>query len=253
MVTNKPLSKSIWLCICLLFAAGFSGPATTQAQTVENRSEIETIIREYLLANPQLLAEMQIALEQKQKQEADARQKDFIANNHDLLVNSEHQIEFGDADAPVTIVEFFDYNCHFCQRAMADMQDLLRDNKDVRFVLREFPVLGEQSIEASRVSLAFSRLLPGKYGEFHLKLLGLEGVKNGERAIAVAKEFGVDEAQLRLEMEKPDIVEAIGNVYQIADPLGITGTPSYVIGDEVVFGAVGYDRLSEIAGKTATQ
>ena len=181
------------------------------------------------------------------------KEKEYLASNMALITNSDYQIEFGDPNAPVTIVEFFDYNCHFCQRAMADMQDLLKDNPNIRFVLREFPVLGEQSIEASRVSLAFSKLLPEKYGEFHLKLLGAEGVKNGDRAIQIAKELGADENQLLAEMEKPEIIEAIGSVYQIADPLGITGTPSYVIGDQVVFGAVGYDRLDKIVDEIATQ
>ena len=223
------------------------------AETAMTRDQIETVIREYLLANPEILGEMQLALEQKQKLEADLKQKEFLKNNMDLIANSDYQIEFGDPQAPVTVIEFFDYNCHYCQRAMADMQNLLQNNKKIRFVLREFPVLGEQSIEASRVSLAFSRLMPEKYAEFHLKLLGLDGVKNGDRAIKLATEMGADEAQLRSEMEKPAIIEAIGDVYQIADPLGITGTPSYVVGDQVVFGAVGYDRLSEIVGKITTQ
>ena len=121
----------------------------------------------------------------------------------------------------------------------------LENDKDVRFILKEFPVLGEASFEASRVSLAFSRVMPEKYPQFHIELLGMEGLKDGETALQLAESMGADRDQLSAEMENPEILQAIRDVYDIANGLGITGTPSYVTGNQVVFGAVGYSQLKE--------
>ncbi len=216
-----------------------------QAQETMNRAEVEKIIREYLLANPQLMLEINEALQQQQQQQLSQQQTDVIAQNQEKLFSTEGQLVFGSPDAEFTVVEFFDYNCSFCQRALADMRQIVEDDKNIRFVLKEFPVLGEGSIEASRVSLAFTKLMPEKAGLFHTELLGLPGPKDGDRAMDLALEMGADEAVLRAEMEKSHIIESISDVYGLADGLGITGTPSYVIGNKVVFGAVGYDQLKQ--------
>jgi protein-disulfide isomerase len=120
----------------------------------------------------------------------------------------------------------------------------VENDKDVRFILKEFPVLGEPSLEAHKVSLAFNRLMPEKAAQFHQELLTAEGRKDGAMAMALAVQMGADEATLKAESEKPEIMNAIREAYELADGLGITGTPSYVVGDEVVFGAVGYDQLN---------
>ncbi len=228
-----------------LLGLGFGLLAQTYAQAQEtmDRTQVEKIVREYLLENPEILFELQQALEDKQQAEIAANQQRTIAENQDAIYNGPFQIEFGNPDADVTVVEFFDYNCGFCQRAMADMQQILETDDNVRFVLKEFPVLGEQSMEAARVSMAFSRLKPELHGEFHMQLLGTQGVKDAATAIAIATSLGADEAELIKGMENPEIVEAISQVYQLAEGLGVTGTPSYVVGKKVVFGAVGYEEL----------
>jgi protein-disulfide isomerase len=219
-------------------------PAPAGALDTNDRTEVEKIIREYLLANPEIMIDVQKALETKQEQQRVAVQQRTLAEKKEALFASQHQVEIGAKDAPITIVEFFDYNCGFCQRALEDMNRFVENDKDVRFILKEFPVLGEPSLEAHKVSLAFNRLMPEKSGEFHTRLLGAEGRKDGNVAMALAVELGADEAALRAEMEKPEILDSIRQVYELADGLGITGTPSYVVGDSVVFGAVGYDQLN---------
>ncbi len=208
------------------------------------RSEIETIIREYLIANPEVMIEVQKSLETKRAAEQTAAQAKTLADMKDMIFNSKNQIEIGDKNAPITVVEFFDYNCGYCQRALSDMTKMMEADKGIRFILKEFPVLGEPSLEAHKVTLAFNRLMPEKAGEMHTKLLSAEGRKDGNVAMAMAVSMGADEAALKAEMEKPEILEAIKEVYAMADGLGISGTPSYVIGDEVVFGAVGLDQLN---------
>ncbi|MGI9350314.1 MAG: DsbA family protein [Rhizobiaceae bacterium] len=216
------------------------------AQEAVNRDEIRQIVREYLIENPEILLEVQQALEQKQQAELALTQQKTIEENREVLYSSPYQVEFGDKNAEKTIVEFFDYNCGFCQRAMADMHQMLETDRNVRFVLKEFPVLGEASLEASRVSLAVSKVIPEKYPQFHVELLGMDGLKNGDRALKLAVSMGADRDRIVEEMENPEIFQAIQEVYEIANGLGITGTPSYVIGDEVVFGAVGYSHLKQV-------
>lgn len=216
-----------------------------QAQETMDRATVEKIVREYLLANPEIMLEVQSALEQRQQQQLTQQQTDVIAQNQEVLYSAPGQIVFGEDDAELTVVEFFDYNCSFCQRALADMRQIIESDKNVRFVLKEFPVLGEASIEASRVSLAFARLSPEKAGQFHIDLLGMPGLKDGARAIELAVEMGVAETDIRAEMEKSHIIESISEVYGLAEGLGITGTPSYVVGQKVVFGAVGYEQLKQ--------
>ena len=219
-------------------------PDTASALEEGDRAQIETIIREYLLANPEIMIEVQRALEAKQQAAREEAQKRTLAEMKDKIYNSPHDVVIGEPDAPITVVEFYDYNCGFCRRALADMERFVSEEKGVKFVLKEFPVLGEASIEAHRVSLAFNRLMPEKAGDFHRKLLSMDGRKDGAIATRVAVELGADEAALKAEMEKPEILDGLREAYQLADGLGITGTPSYVIGEEVVFGAVGFDQLN---------
>ncbi|MEL6967650.1 MAG: DsbA family protein [Pseudomonadota bacterium] len=220
-------------------------PAPAQAEKALDREAVERIIREYLLKNPEIMVEVQQALEAKQKAERDAQIAATLNQRRDTIFNSANQGVIGPKDAPITIVEFFDYNCSFCQRAMEDMNVLLGNEKDVKFVLKELPILGPESVEASRISTAVYRAYPDKYGEFHNKLLGLEGIKNGERALAIARDMGLDTKKLEEIGARGDVLDAFREANALATSLGINGTPSYVLADEVVFGALGHAVLAE--------
>ncbi|MEZ5872253.1 MAG: DsbA family protein [Nitratireductor sp.] len=219
-------------------------PPPAQAFDVSQKTEIEGIIREYLLANPEIMLEVQSALEKKQDEQKKLSQARTLSEMKNELYSSEHQVEIGDPNAPVTVVEFYDYNCGFCQRALGDMNKFVEQDKSVRFILKEFPVLGEASLQAHKISQAFNRLMPEKAAEFHQLLLGSPGRKDGDVALKVAESLGADIAAVKAESEKPEILEGLKEAYRLADGLGITGTPSYVVGDEVVFGAVGFDALN---------
>lgn len=238
MIKNKIFKKSAFIVL-----AGFLFWMPANAQESLDKAEIGKIIREYLLENPELMLEVQQALEAKQQSDLAETQKEIITSQKEKLFSSDYQIEIGNPEANITIVEFFDYNCGFCQRALTDMQIMLQSNEKLKFVLKEFPVLGEASIEATRVSMAFSKLLPQKHAEFHTELLSLPGQKDGERAMQLAVKMGANQEEVLAEMENPAIIETIQETYELANSLGITGTPSYVVGNEVVFGAVGHDQL----------
>ena len=209
------------------------------------KGEVETIVREYLLANPELLLEIQEALDTKQKEEQKIAQLDIINGARAEIFNATYDAVVGNPNGKVTIVEFYDYNCGFCKRAFEDMQKLTAQDPELRFVLKEFPILGPDSQKAHQVSQAFHRLMPEKYGEFHNALMTGHGRASEATAIKVAVDLGADEAKLREEMKSPDITEVFNKTYELANKLSITGTPSYVVGNEVVFGALGYEVLAE--------
>ena len=210
-----------------------------------SRSEIETIVREYLIANPEIMLEVQDALEAKQRDQQQVAQLETIRGASEDIFNSAHDGVYGNPDGKFTLVEFFDYNCGYCKRALGDMLDLTKANPDVRFVLKEFPILGPDSQRAHIVGQAFQHLMPEKYGEFHVKLMSAAGRATEESAIKLAVSLGADEAALREEMKDPKIADVFNRTYEIANQLGITGTPSYVVGEEVVFGALGRDVLEQ--------
>ena len=153
----------------------------------------------------------------------------------------------GNPDGKVTMVEFFDYNCAYCKRALPDMMSLLKSDPDLKFVLKEFPVLGPGSVEAAHVAVAARMQDPSgkKYIEFHQKLLGGRGPADKARALAVAKDVGFDVARIEKDMNSDEVKDTIDEDMKLADELGVSGTPSYVVGDQVVVGAVGLDELRE--------
>lgn len=209
------------------------------------KEEIGSFIREYLMSNPELLEDVQMALQAKREAEVMAKATDAIASNSDAIFNAPEDIVLGNPDGDVTIVEFYDYNCGFCKKALADMNTLIKDDPNLRFVLKEFPILGPDSMAAHQVAMSFRKLMPEKYGEFHRKLLGADVRATEETAMDLAKSLGGDEEKLIAGMNDPEIGRSIGQVYTLADALGINGTPSYVIGNEAVFGARGAGVLKE--------
>ncbi|MEM8751120.1 MAG: DsbA family protein [Pseudomonadota bacterium] len=215
---------------------------------VADKAAIEAIVRDYLLTNPEIMIEVQQALEAKQQAEAKERAAQALVQYNDVIFSSANQGVIGNPKGDVTVVEFFDYNCGFCQRAMEDMNTLISADPNINFVMKELPILSPGSVEASRISTAVYRLYPEQYARFHNTLLGLDGPKDGNRALETAGLMGLDLDEINAEAQKDDIVDAFQEVNQLATALGINGTPSYVIGDEVIFGALGADVLRQKIG-----
>jgi protein-disulfide isomerase len=183
---------------------------------------------------------------EKRQQAADAEKaKDAVKAHAQELFNSPDEVVLGNPKGNVTFVEFFDYNCGYCKHAMGDMLTLLKDDPKLKVVLKEFPVLGPGSVEAARVAVAVRMQAPGKYLEFHTKLLGGRGHADGASALAVAKEIGLNMTQLQKDMKSPEVEKTLKQDFGLAEALGLNGTPSYVIGDNVVVGAIGLQGLQE--------
>lgn len=240
-------------------ALGLPTPGLAQSFTPDQRGEIEKIVREYLLNNPQLLQEVMTELEKRQVQADAEKHRAAIKEHAAIIFDSPRHVTLGNPKGDVTMVELFDYNCAFCKRALSDMLDLLKADPQLKFVLKEFPVLGEGSTQAAQVAVAVrmqDKTGGKKYLEFHQKLLNSRGPADKARALAVAKEIGLDMGRLDKDMASEEVRTTLAESFKIAEAIGINGTPSYVIGSEAVIGAVGLATLKERVnvarcGKTA--
>lgn len=206
---------------------------------------VEEIVRNYLLKNPEILIEVQAALEEKQKQEQKIASSATIKAAKDQIFYAPTDAVVGNPNGKTTIVEFYDYNCGFCKRAFKDMSALIAADPDLRFVLKELPILGPDSQKAHVVAQAFLKLMPEKYLQFHTALLEGEARATEETAVQTALSLGADEAKLREAMQDPIVAKTFQDSIELANKLAVTGTPSYVIGDELVFGAMGEQALRE--------
>ena len=233
--------KSLFAATALSLVSVTGG---AQAFDQGQKDEIGKIVRDYLLENPEVLIEVQSALEKKRAEQQAAQAKAAVQDNADAIFNAATDIALGNPQGKTTIVEFFDYNCGYCKRALSDMEAIIKDNPDIRFVLKEFPILGQDSVDAHKVSFAVKQIAPEKYGDFHRALIGGEHA-NEARAIEVAKSVGLTEEALRASMAQVSQDESVRQTYDLATKLGITGTPSYVLGDEAVFGAIGESELTK--------
>jgi protein-disulfide isomerase len=221
-------------------AAQFSADQTT---------EIRTIIKDYLMEHPEVLRDAITELDNREKMaEADARKK-ALADLAGPLVDAPDGFVIGNPTGKLTLVEFFDYNCGYCKRALGDLDHLMKANKDLKVVLRDFPILSPNSVDAAIIAGAAHEQFTGdKFWDFHRKLLGTRGLVGKEQALAVAKDMGADMDKLAKDAAKPEIRTAIQGSDAFAKSLNLNGTPSYVVGNDVLVGAVGFDDINSKLG-----
>jgi protein-disulfide isomerase len=251
--------------------AGLVLLAPPAGRAADLRGEIEAIVKDYLASHPDELGEIvkgymikhpevmnEIFAEALKSRpaavasnsaavgaDANSNAAAAVANNAKLLFSSPHQVELGNSDGDVTLVEFFDYNCGFCKRALPDMLALIKGDPKLKIVLKELPILGPGSSEAARVAVAvrMQDVDGKKYFAFHQTLLGDPGPASKEKALAVAKYHGLDMARLEHDMASEEVDATLAESTKLADALGISGTPGYVVGKDVILGAVGVSRL----------
>ncbi|MXQ12429.1 DsbA family protein [Microvirga makkahensis] len=221
--------------------------AQTAVFNEQQKQAIGEIVKDYLLKNPEVLTEVIGELEKRQAQAQQAAQASAVQETKQTLLNAPHSYVAGNPSGDITLVEFFDYNCGYCKKALADVQTLMKSDPKLRVVLKDFPVLGPDSVEASRVALAVKNQLQGqKLFDYHAKVMETRGRVNGERAMAVAKEMGVDMAKLQKDMEGAEIRNALQENMALGDKLSLTGTPAFIIGETVIPGAVGIEPLKQL-------
>jgi protein-disulfide isomerase len=254
MALPTPLRRLAGLLPALALGLGLAASTSAIAQTAtpsqgltaEQRKAIVGLIRETLLQNPEIIQEAMIELERRNAvAQADAQRSAVLAEKARLVDPATSAI-VGNPQGDVTIVEFMDYNCGFCKRAVEDVRALVKEDPKLKVVIKDFPILGPDSVEASRVAVAAMAQLQGaKYFDFHNKLMASKGRINAAKALEVAKEVGADVERLKKDMESAQTKGVIEDTVALGDRLGLTGTPAFILGDEVVFGAVGAPALKQ--------
>jgi protein-disulfide isomerase len=227
-------------------AASTAPEATTaSAFTAAQRKELQSIIKDVLINNPEIMLEVQSALEAKMDKIQAERMAIAIKEHAGELYRPVSSPVVGNANGDVPVIEFFDYNCGYCKKALSEVAHLVDTDKKVRLILKEFPILAKGSEEASRVALAAK--LQGKYWEFHRAMLSNQGQANEASALRVAEKIGLDMARIRKDMAAPEIKKEIEDTRQLANKMGIQGTPHFIVGDRIIAGAP--ENLTELLGK----
>jgi protein-disulfide isomerase len=227
----------------LLMAAALLLPQAAAAGefTDKQREEIGTIVREYLLQNPDVLMEVSQELERRRQLAEEEQRKQALTANAAEIFRSQADLVAGNPQGSVTMVEFFDYNCAWCKKGVAEVLKLIDTDKDLRFVLKEFPIFGEDSEYAARAGLASQA--QGKYWPFHLAMLQHEGKVSKEAVDEIAAAQGLDMARLRADMDAPAIADTIVRNQALARTLAINGTPAFVVDTKVIPGYLPHDGL----------
>ena len=225
-------------------AVSSASPARADTFTPAQKQELGAFVHDYLVNNPEVLKDAIEALDKHDKEVAEAARMKTVTSQAGPLFSSKYQATIGNPNASATLVEFFDYNCHYCKGALPDIAKLIKDDSNLKVVLKDFPVLGPGSVEAAKVAAAARNQLPGdRFWAFHYKLLGSHGPIGKAEAMAVAKDLGLDMDKLAKDIDGPDVKAGLDETMQLADSLQINGTPTFVLGQDLVVGAVGYDQL----------
>ncbi len=234
----------------LLAALLFTAPAIAQDSqpfTAEQKAALTQLVREVLVKNPEILIEAMNALETKQQAEAGKAAKAAIAANRKAIFDDGVSYVAGNPQGDVTIVEFFDYRCGYCKQVQPSLMTLLKEDSKVRLVLKELPVLGPESVVAARAAVAAMEQNQGaKYLDFHNAMMEFRGQITEAEVLRLAAAAKLDIAKLKTDMSAPKTEQILRANLALADTLGIQGTPGFVIGDQLVPGAVPLETLRQL-------
>ena len=226
-------------------SAGWARAEHNGAATPE-QTAIERTIHQYLLDHPEVILEVINTLRERQRAASVERVQASLATHREELVNDPASPVAGNPDGDVTLVEFFDYHCAYCKGVLKTVMTVLDEDPGLRIVFKEFPILGADSVAAARAALASRNQDADKYVEFHNALMSTRGRLTQPRILAIARDVGFDAERLEADMASPEITKAIERNLALALALGISGTPSFVIGDRIVPGAVDLDALKQL-------
>lgn len=213
-----------------------------------NENRVRELVLETIRENPEIVMEAVAILERRQAEAQAAAQADVLSNQRQLLERDPNAPVLGNPDGDVTVVEFFDYNCPYCRRVKPEVKAMIAADPNIRLVYREWPILGDGSVFAAKAALAARE--QGKYEEFHWAMMELKGRANETSVLRVAQEIGLDIEKLRKDMEAPEVQEHIDTSMRLTRALGLNGTPSFVIGENLVAGFVERAELEKHVADT---
>lgn len=206
--------------------------------------EIKRLVREYLLENPEVLVEAIDVLRQRERQATERSRQDALAAHADALADSGPLPVFGNPEGDVTIVEFFDYRCPYCRSMVGPLLDAVRQDGNVRLIMKEYPILSEASEVAARAAIAAA--MQGKYEAFHVALMTELQQVDKAGVLTLAERMDLDAGQLQADMQSETVEQELQRTSRLAEALQIGGTPAFVIGDKLIPGAVDINRLREL-------
>ena len=213
---------------------------------LEQRKEIEGVIYDYLMDNPEVILQAVEKLRNKEERAEQESVREHLTLASEAIYNDPLSPYAGNPNGSVTIVEFFDYRCGYCKRVFPALQELLESDDDLRIVFKELPILGEDSVLASRASLAIWINWPEKYLEFHTKLITSRGSITESKVYEYAAATAIDTEILKQEMKSESVDEAISRTVKLSRLLNINGTPGFIIGDELIPGAIDIDAMKDL-------
>ncbi|PHQ81644.1 MAG: hypothetical protein COB65_09965 [Thalassobium sp.] len=222
-------------------------PFGALAQTLDE-DRVKELVLEAIRENPQIVIEAVEILQQREASAQAQLQAQTLTDQRMLLEQDPNAPVLGNPEGDVTVVEFFDYNCPYCRQAMPEVQGMLDADPNVRLVYREWPILGEGSVFAARAALASRN--QGKYEEFHWAMMGMTGRAEEASVMRIANEVGLDIDQLLADMESPEVNAHLEESMRLSQALGFNGTPSFVIGEDLLPGFVEESVLLEVVQKT---
>lgn len=236
----------------LAFAAGLAVAVPAQAldlgnMNAEERVEFGEAVRGYLMENPQVLIEAITVLEQQQLAQAATSDSQLVNANADAIFDDGHSWVGGNLDGDITIVEFFDYRCGFCHRAFPEVEELVARDGNIRIILKELPILGQQSTLASRFAVSVHQLEGDEaYKQVHDALFGMQGDVTPDRLERIAADLGLNPEPILAHVDTPAVTDVLRQNHQLAETLGISGTPSFIFDDQMVRGYVPLDGMQQL-------
>jgi protein-disulfide isomerase len=247
------MNRSGLLAIALAAILSVVWPASAQDnETLTDKGKLEQAIHDYLLAHPEVIVEALEKYQAEQEKAAAEKQAKAIVERRDELTRAPDAPVLGNPDGNVTVVEFFDYRCPYCKSVAHSFIDLFETDGNVRFVLKEFPILGEDSVFAAKAALAAHK--QGKYRELHIALMDFKGKVTSSDVRQLAAGVGIDVARLEKDMQDPAIVDSINRNLSLGDALGVRGTPAFIVGDEMIPGAISAEDMQKrVAAARNTQ
>ena len=232
------------LLLCAAFALTAPRPATASDFTPDQKKQIDALIQDYLENHPDMLLKAIEKADEKLKSDAKDRSAKALADHRQQVFDDPASPTAGNPNGNVTLVEFFDYRCPYCKQVEPALEKLIGDDHQLRFVFKEFPVLGPDSETAARVALAARK--QGKYDAFHRAMMGTSGHIDEAVIYKVAGSVGLDVDRLKQDMKSPDIDKELKANLELGKQLDLDGTPSFIVGDTIIPGAIGADDLKQL-------
>ncbi|HTV88323.1 MAG TPA: DsbA family protein [Stellaceae bacterium] len=251
MISLSPMRRvAVLLCVAAVVSLAATSASAAEF-SAQQRQAIEGIVKDYLASHPEIVVDALQAADAKMKGQAQDKAASALTTHRREVFDDPASPVGGNPEGDVTLVEFFDYRCPYCKQVEPALESLLRQDHDLRIVYKEFPVLGPASVTAAKAALAAQK--QGKFAAFHRAMMALKGQIDDAAVFTVAGSVGLRVGRLKREMQDPAITQQLKANFALAEALNIDGTPGFVIGDQIVPGAIGLDDLKELIAATRKQ